>query len=841
MPALTTADEFLDLLRKSRLVDDARLDAFLKAPSSALPDKPRLLAELFLGQGFITRFQAAQLLAGRWRGFLVAGGKYKLLELLGVGGMGKVYLCEHVRMKRLVALKVLPYDRLEEPTALERFEREARAAASLNHPNIVRAHDLDTDPGTNLHFLVMEYVDGASLQKIVKNFGPMDVVRAGHYIAQAAEGLQHAHEAGWVHRDVKPANLLLDRSGTIKILDMGLARFFHDDASELTKQHDKSSVIGTADYLAPEQIVDSSEVDIRADVYSLGGTFYYLLTGRSPFGKGTVPEKLLWHQHREPDPIRNARPDVPSELEAVIVRMLTKEPAERFQEPNEVVEALRPWTSEPIGPPADEQMPRLCPAIAAYGVAGTSLLASGSTASHASLRSQSTRRVGRVKRGPPGGANGGPRFTRPTLRPLFSGAALVAFIIATVWWFTRHEVAPSGRVVTGSRGMTGESPPPAIAERLPPTVPDQTLFITRNQELATPDRPDVLPSIAAALAKARPGHTLLVLDGEIEEQVTLDGSHLAGLHLESGLPGGRRVTWRPPADAPADEPLLRLRNAGGVQVKGFILDGANRVETLVHVSGACPGLNLTDLYLTDGLQASLVLADCAAPEEQPLTVERVRFTTVRDYHEGASLVKERNGPLVRPAAIRCAGNGLKLLVRYCRIEGLFQAGVRIEGPVDAKVRLCRFYTLNEEQRPPEAWVSDVVYIPASAAVRLQLASNTVARFTNLLRFDKLPADGRNAFLVRSNLMIGGDAFVAAGHYADPAAARMLFAGSAGNVARPQNCNRGLPVIDKTTIDFSSIDLRLNSDHFLRYERSGDTLPLLKAGADGEPAGVPPVD
>src|SRR5262245_52840145 len=303
MPALRTADQFLDVLRKSRLVDDARLDGFLQRPPSPLPVRPRQVAELFLRQGFITTFQAAQLLAGRWRGFLVAGGKYKLLELLGVGGMGKVYLCEYVRMKRLVVLKVLPYDRLDEPTALERFEREAHAAASLNHPNIVRAHDLDTDPGTNLHFLVMEYVDGTSLQQIVKKFGPMDLVRAVHCIAQAAEGLQHAHEAGWVHRDVKPPNLLLDRSGTIKILDMGLARFFHDDSGALTRQHDKSFVIGTADYLAPEQVVDSSGVDIRADLYSLGGTFYYLLTGRSPFGKGTVSEKLVWHQHRAPDSV----------------------------------------------------------------------------------------------------------------------------------------------------------------------------------------------------------------------------------------------------------------------------------------------------------------------------------------------------------------------------------------------------------------------------------------------------------------------------------------------------------------------------------------------------------
>jgi hypothetical protein len=691
----------------------------------------------------------------------------------------------------------------------------------------------------------MEYVDGTSLQQIVKKFGPMDVIRAAHYIAQAAGGLQHAHEGGWVHRDVKPANLLLDRSGTIKILDMGLARFFHDDSGALTRQHDKSFVIGTADYLAPEQVVDSSGVDIRADVYSLGGTFYYLLTGRSPFGKGTVSEKLMWHQHRAPDSVRDLRADVPQDLEAVIGRMLAKEPAERFQEPREVVEALRPWTNEPIPPPPAEEMPRLCPALESYAVAGASLPASGGSSALSTIRGAS-RTGGRFRK---------PRVTAgpsPRWRGLFvGGVVLPVLLVGLYWWFTYPGESPKsrGRVVSPVAGsandyIIGPAAPSFVAERVPPADPERVLFITRNAELATADRPDVLPNLSAGLAKARPGQTLVVLDGQIEEQLTVDGSQRSGIHLESGLAGGQRVTWRPPADASPGEPLLRLHNASDVQVKGFVVDGANRIDTLVHVSGACPGLNLTDLYLTDGLQTSLVLAEASAPPDQPLTIERVRFTTVRDYHEGASLVRERNAPLVRPAAIACAGRGeLHVLVRYCRIEGLFRAGIRVEGPVDAEVRLCRFYTLKDDERPPEAWVSDAIYVPAAATgpIRLQLLSNTVARFTNLLRFDKLPADPGNVFTLKSNLMLSGDAFVAAGEGPELAMARPFFADSAGNVARPQNCNRGLPVIEKTAIDFSTIDYRLNTDHFLRYERSGDTLPLLNAGADGEPAGVPPID
>src|SRR5256885_3509959 len=152
----------------------------------------------------------------------------------------------------------------------------------------------------------------------------MDVPRACHYVRQAAEGWQHAHEAGWVHRDVKPGNLLLDRAGTIKILDMGLARFFPDDESPLTRQHDKNAVLGTADYLAPEQVVNSADVDIRADIYSLGATFYFLLTGRGPFDQGTVAEKLIWHQMRQPDSVHGLRPEVPKELEAVLTKMMAK-------------------------------------------------------------------------------------------------------------------------------------------------------------------------------------------------------------------------------------------------------------------------------------------------------------------------------------------------------------------------------------------------------------------------------------------------------------------------------------------------------------------------------------
>ena len=209
-----------------------------------------------------------------------------------------------------------------------------------------------------MHFLIMEYVDGVSLQHLVEKGGPLDVVRAAHYVAQAAQGLQYAHESGLVHRDVKPANLLVDRLGTVKVLDLGLARLMRDDNDKLTKQYNENAILGTADYLAPEQAQDSHQVDIRADVYSLGCTFYFLLTGRTPFEGGNVLDKLRWHQMRQPQSVRRLRPDVPETLAAVVEKMMAKDPAQRYQTPWDVVKDLTPWTAIPIPPPVPEELPR---------------------------------------------------------------------------------------------------------------------------------------------------------------------------------------------------------------------------------------------------------------------------------------------------------------------------------------------------------------------------------------------------------------------------------------------------------------------------------------------------
>ncbi len=357
MPAPASVPELFDRLRKSKLVPADRLEGFLAARESTLDfDTPDTILEQLVAAGLLTQFHADKLAAGKYKGFLLGGDRYLILDQLGQGGMGQVFLAEHTQMRRLVALKVLHPQAFEsDPVARERFFREARAAGTLDHPNIVRIFDLSQDG--KILFLVMEYVEGVSLQALVNRHGPRDVGVACHYARQVAFGLQHAHEMGFVHRDIKPANLILERTGLVKILDLGLVRSEADAGSGLTKQLDNKSILGTADYVAPEQAVDSSGVDARADLYSLGATLYFLLAGRPLFPEGRTAQKLVWQQIKEPVPINRLRPEVPPELAAVVHRMLQKRPDDRFDTAAEVFEALAPFDYEEVPLPDPSLIP----------------------------------------------------------------------------------------------------------------------------------------------------------------------------------------------------------------------------------------------------------------------------------------------------------------------------------------------------------------------------------------------------------------------------------------------------------------------------------------------------
>jgi serine/threonine-protein kinase len=334
--APASSAELLDLLKRSGVLPAARLQA-LPEPHE-LPPEPTKAATALVQKGFVTRFQASQLLAGRHKGFRV--GQYVIQDLLGRGGMGAVYLAEHLELHRQVAVKVLAPGRGEDARlATERFLREARAAAALDHPNIVRIFDVARH--NNAPYLVMEYVEGETLQQTLDRDGGIPFDMAAEYVAQAAAGLQHAHEKGFIHRDIKPGNLIRDRFGVVKILDMGLARSASEN-DKLTEKLDEGAVVGTADFIAPEQAINSPHVDGRADIYSLGATLYTLVTGKPPF-EGNTAQKLMQHQLKDAPVLKRVNPAVPQEFSDVVAKMLAKDPARRFQTPAEVIAALAPW------------------------------------------------------------------------------------------------------------------------------------------------------------------------------------------------------------------------------------------------------------------------------------------------------------------------------------------------------------------------------------------------------------------------------------------------------------------------------------------------------------------
>lgn len=319
-------ETYVNVLRKSQLVDEKRLNAAIESvQSSGAEDGTSALAEELEQTALITPWQNEKLLQGKHRGFFL--GKYKLLGYIGAGGMSTVYLAEHTRLKRRVAIKILPAKRVDDASYLERFLLEARAIASLDHPNIVRAYDVNNEG--NLYYLSMEYVEGEDLERRVRNSGVLAPTKAADFIRQAADGLAHAHKRGMIHRDIKPGNLLLDEEDTVRILDMGLARLTTLDRS-LTIEHNER-VLGTTDYLAPEQALNSHTIDHRADLYSLGCSLYFLLVGSPPFPSGTIAQRLIKHQVEEPKAITTFRSDVPKGLLAICKKLMAKKPEQRYQ------------------------------------------------------------------------------------------------------------------------------------------------------------------------------------------------------------------------------------------------------------------------------------------------------------------------------------------------------------------------------------------------------------------------------------------------------------------------------------------------------------------------------
>jgi len=327
--------QFVKHLEDSGILADDTLKDFIP-PNGAPKDAEDLASEL-VRQKKLTNFQAEEVSKGNGKSLVL--GNYVLIEKIGAGGMGEVYKAEHRRMKRFVAIKLLPPAMTNDKAAIARFEREVTAAAKISHPNIVAAHDADCANG--VHFLVMELVEGSDLSALVKKNGPFSIDKTVSYVLQAATGLEAAHKKGIVHRDIKPANLLLDSEGTVKILDMGLARLggVGDDSpqADLTTT---GMIMGTVDYMAPEQAMDTKTADARADIYALGCTLYYLLTSRATYEGDTIMKKLMAHRQQPSPSLRAARPEVTEQLEFVFKKMIAKNLEDRYQTMSELIADL---------------------------------------------------------------------------------------------------------------------------------------------------------------------------------------------------------------------------------------------------------------------------------------------------------------------------------------------------------------------------------------------------------------------------------------------------------------------------------------------------------------------
>jgi serine/threonine protein kinase len=394
----------VDGIRRQELVSPAQLDTIVRDLQPRFPD-PRTLGKELLQRGWLTAYQLNLLALGR--GAELVMGPYRVLERLGEGGMGQVFKARHQRLERVVALKLIRKDLLADPEIVARFYREIQIISGLEHPNIILAYD--AGPLGATHFLAMEYVEGTDLQRMVKQTGPLPLAQACDYVRQAALGLQYAHEKGLVHRDIKPSNLMVVSGQCsvvsktvaataapltndhlpltiVKILDLGLARLQRNAVNQdpgLGATHTLTPVggvmLGTPDYAAPEQALDFHQADIRADIYSLGCTFFFLLTGQPPFADGTILQRLWRHQQAEPPPLDQFRPDIPAELAAILGRMLAKRPEDRYQSPAEVATALEPFlTLQTATRPAEFRRPGRRwgrPAVAALLLVSAALLA----------------------------------------------------------------------------------------------------------------------------------------------------------------------------------------------------------------------------------------------------------------------------------------------------------------------------------------------------------------------------------------------------------------------------------------------------------------------------------
>ncbi|MFO0956799.1 MAG: protein kinase [Isosphaeraceae bacterium] len=744
MVAPTTTEAFLNLVKQSGLVELPRLQEYLKErlESGGIPASARRIAQDMLSDGLLTKFQAEQILMGHYRKFEVAG-KYRLMDRVGEGGAAAVYLCEHLILKRPVALKILPSWKTKSPEIVSRFLREARAAARVDHPNIVRVHDVEASDQN--YFLVTEFVDGPNLEALVEATGPLSPARAARYIHDAALALQHAHEVGIVHRDVKPSNLLVDQLGHVKLLDLGLVKLTQSDDG-LTQALEGKAVLGTIDFQAPEQAVDSSDVDIRADIYSLGASFFFLLTGQVVFPEGTVAQKLSWHQRRTPPPLREIRPDIPERMARIVARMLAKDPRGRFQEPRQIAEALEPWAREPAQSLEEYELPKLSRASRTFLANWASRGKSATTPGLVPARRPTPQQIPVSDRPSKQPSPRSPRSRWPAGTAVLGIGLFVAGFTLASWLARRGEqvepvtIAPNAVIPTSwsqqdeprSSGETAQAPIDPEAESVSDgEIRGDTAATVAIRLISAGRAPRPLPSVQAALDRAGTGDRIEVQGTLLRESIDWVGR--PGVTLVSANPDRTLVAWEPVAKAGEDRCCLRVEGTEDVTIRGFLMEGGGNTSTLVRIVGPCPNLLLENLEFR-GATRPLALRATSGTVDRPQILRGLRFLRAGD----SSIVLEAGvqDPDAPSGPIR---------VDLCRFEGPSPAAIRLDAPtVSVEVSRCRFQGLDDGLLYPEE--------AARASLDLALRGNTFCDVRRGLHFERTPPpDGQ--LVVENNLFV----------------------------------------------------------------------------------------
>jgi serine/threonine protein kinase len=350
-PDSPTVEGFLKTVLKSRLLDREQLQEALRDVPKAQREDACALADHLIRKGKLSRFQAKKILSGNGKGLLLD--HYQVLAPIGRGGMSTVYLARDERNGELVALKMLTPSRWRnQERLLARFQREMELSRRVSHPHLAWTHECGFCMG--VYYIAMEYIPGKNLSKIVAEDGPLSVPRAARLMAEVASGLEHAHNQGLIHRDLKPSNIMITPHDRAKVLDLGLALMQGEEAEE-SVIGGQSYIVGTMDYIAPEQTADSTAVDSRADIYSLGCTLYFALSGQLPFPGGSSRDKVRRHRSETPTPLSQLAPSLPSGFVQLVERMMAKDPAQRPPSAAAVEEELRSWATEATVLPLDSR------------------------------------------------------------------------------------------------------------------------------------------------------------------------------------------------------------------------------------------------------------------------------------------------------------------------------------------------------------------------------------------------------------------------------------------------------------------------------------------------------